>query len=84
MATYYIELPHTPEECVAAIKEINRLGYIQHFEWGCKDGHHIGFFRMDAEDENDPFRILPPFIRRNAKVIKVNKFTLEDIQMMHG
>ena len=83
MDTYYIELPHTPEECKAAIKEIYALGYITHFEWGCKAGHHIGFFRMETDDEKEPMRILPPYIRQHAKIFKVSKFSPDDVKMMH-
>jgi hypothetical protein len=73
MNTYYIELPNTGEDCKTAIKSIYAHGYLTHFEWGCKEGHHIGFFSMETEDSQDPLRILPAFMRKNAKVYKVHK-----------
>lgn len=80
---YYIEIEHTQEDCRHALEQLHTNGFLSHFEWGCKEGLHRGFYRMETDDPKDPLRILPSYVREHAKITQVHKFTPKDLDAMH-
>ncbi len=68
------------------VNEFLRAGahYLTHAEWGCDDGEHTAWIIVDAESDVDARRMVPPFIRSTALIVKLNKFTPERIQELHG
>jgi len=80
MDRYLVELPHTQKECMKALKQIESIGTITHFEWGCKDGEHIGYVIIEAESKEQALMVVPTLQRPNAKVIKLTKFTAAEVR----
>jgi hypothetical protein len=83
MDRYLIILPHTDEECVRALKQVEAIGMITHFDWGCKDNDHTGYVCLEAESRNEALLSVPSADRPRARVIKMNKFSPEDVRAMH-
>jgi hypothetical protein len=86
MARYIVEIDHTPEECVAALDSVVAMSreLIGRFDWGCKADHHSGWAVIEAQDEATARRMLPTIVRQSAKVVQINKFTVEDVQSFHA
>ncbi len=83
MDRYMIILPHTQGDCVMALKQIEAIGMITHFDWGCKDNDHTGYVCLEAESKDQALLSVPSFARSKAHVIKLNKFSPDDIRAMH-
>ena len=83
MDRYLIIIPHTLEECVHSLKQIEAIGMITHFEWGCKDGEHTGWAIIEASNKSEAILTVPTMQRNKARVIKLNRFSPEDIQALH-
>lgn len=75
--------PHTQEDCKKAIAEVLAAGYITHFEWGCMDGEHTGWAILEAENAKQAQMAVPPAQRHSARVIRLTKFSLAEIEKMH-
>ena len=67
------------------VNEFLRAGahYLTNAEWGCEAGEHTAWIIVEAEDDADARRMVPPFIRSSAHVVKLNKFTPERIRELH-
>ena len=85
MARFFVELAHTPEDCVADLDSVMAHSHelFARFDWGCKDGEHAGWAILEAQDANTARRLLPTFIRDRAKVRGVVKFTPDDVKGFH-
>lgn len=84
MERYLIETPHTDENCLALIDELNAQGYLQHFDWGCRAGIHSGWAVIEAENEVQARLCVPPLVRGNARITQLNKFSEEDVAQLHS
>ena len=84
MARFLIEVPHEAEKvaCARAVEILLKTGshFLSHAEWGCLDGEHKGWIILEAENKERAKYMLPPAYRNQAKIIKLNKFTLEQIE----
>ncbi len=85
MAKYLIESPHTEEECLRALDETLGKGtdLLAKFEWGCMAGEHTGWAVTEAASESAARNMLPAFLRAKARVVKVEKFTPQQIKSFH-
>jgi hypothetical protein len=83
MDRFLVIAPHTEEECKQAIKEVLAAGFITHFDFGCLDGKHTGWAVLEAENAKEAMMAVPPAQRRSASIVKLTKFTPEEIQKMH-
>ena len=83
MARFLIEVPHEAEEraCALAIQLLLQTGshYLTNAEWGCFDGEHKGWIIVEVDGKEEARCILPPVYRSQAKIVKLNKFTMEEI-----
>jgi hypothetical protein len=83
MAKYLIEVPHEEETvaCARVVKIFLETGshYLTHAEWGCCDGDHRAWMIVDAESREEARAIVPPPIRDEARVVKLNRFTIDEI-----
>jgi hypothetical protein len=84
MERYLIETPHTAENCLALVGEINAQGYLSNFDWGCRAGVHTGWAVIEAEDEAQARLAVPPLVREHAHLVRVNKFDACDIASLHA
>ena len=83
MERYLIETPHTEQDCKLLIDQIYAMGYLYHFDWGCKAGIHSGWAIIEADNEADARLAVPPMVRSKAKVIQLNKFS-HDLKSKHA
>ena len=91
MSKFLIEVPH--EENLLACAHVVEifLNYGSHFatkaDWGCTDGVHKAWITIETDNKEDARNILPPAYRAQASIIKLNKFTKEEINEileLHG
>ncbi len=83
MDRFLVVSPHAAEECKDAIMQVLAIGYITHFDWGCLDGDHTGWATVEASSPQEALMAVPTAQRRNARVIRITKFSPEEIERMH-
>jgi hypothetical protein len=85
MEKYFVQSPHTPKECLRALDEIlaNGPGNLAKYEWGCMAGDHTGYAIVEARSESEAKETIPAFLRGKARVVKVDKFTPDQIREFH-
>jgi hypothetical protein len=83
MARFLIEVPHEPERVACARVVHAFLSSGSHFlaqaDWGCNDGHHSAWMIVDVDSKEDARAIVPPPFRSEARIIGLNKFTIDQI-----
>jgi hypothetical protein len=86
MQRYMIEVAHehTYADCVRVLDTFLTYGshFVTHADWGCMAGDHTAWVIIEATDEAEARQVLPPVFRPKAKVVKLNKFTPEQIREM--
>ena len=84
MAKFLIEVHHEAEEraCALAIEILLKTGshWLTNAEWGCMDGEHKAWVIVEVDSKEDARGILPPVYRSSAKIVKLNKFSMEQIE----
>ena len=83
MDRYLIETPHRAEDCVHLLQLVNATGYLTHFDWGCMSGVHTGWAIIEAGSEAEARLVVPPLVRKEARVVKVTKFEAADVMRLH-
>ncbi len=83
MARFLIEVPHEDEvaACTRAVEIFLNTGshFLSNADWGCLDGEHKAWIILEADDKEEARFVVPPAYRRQARIVALNKFTLEDI-----
>lgn len=83
MARFLIEVPHEAEEraCALVVQIFLKTGshYLTNAEWGCMDGEHKAWIIVEAESKENARIVLPPAFRSEARIVKLNRFTMEEI-----
>lgn len=85
MSLYLVRSPHTAEDCLRALDAEMAKGptVLEKFVYACNDGNHTGYAIIEAKSKTDAWDIVPDFLRRDALVLKVDKFTPEEIRSFH-
>ena len=83
MPKFLVVSNHTGDDCIKALQETLAIGYLTHFEWGCKDGVHTGWAMLEAESKAQAMLSVPTFLRNEAKVILLTQFDPEKVRRMH-
>ena len=83
MKRFLVISHHKGEDCVKALKEALAIGYLTHFDWGCKDGIHTGWAILEAEDKAQAMLSIPTFLRGQGQVVQLTKFDPEKVLAMH-
>lgn len=88
MSRFLIEVPHEAEmvACARAVRLLLSTGshFLTHADFGCEDGEHTGWIIVDVDSKEEARAILPPAYRSQAKIIKLNRFTLEELDEIIG
>jgi hypothetical protein len=83
MARFLIEVPHedSRKACALAVKILLSSGshYLTNADYGCLDGEHKAWIIIEADSKQEARLIIPPVYRQAVKVVKLNKFSLKDI-----
>jgi hypothetical protein len=84
MARYLIEVPHEPEvqACARVVQVFLATGshLLTHADWGCMDAEHSAWIIVEADNKEQARYVVPPAFRAGAKIIGLNKFTMEQIE----
>ena len=84
MARFFVEVPHEAEKvaCALAVRILLTTGshFLTHADFGCLDGVHKAWIIVDAGSKEEVRSILPPAYRSQSKIVKLNKFSLEEIE----
>jgi hypothetical protein len=84
MARFLIEVPHESEAvaCIRAVEILLRTGshFITHADFGCYDGDHRAWIIVVVESGDEARNTVPVEYRAQARVVKLNRFTLDDIE----
>ena len=83
MDRYLIETQHTQKDCLQMLDLLNAQGYLTHFDWGCKAGVHTGWAVIEAKNEAEALLVVPPLVRGQARVVKLNKFDSAMLDQLH-
>ena len=82
MPRFLIEVPHDPAPiaCTRAVEVLLRTGshFLTHADWGCKDNEHKAWIIMDFDSRHDALNTVPVDFRKDAKVVELNWFTLDE------
>jgi hypothetical protein len=86
MSRYLIISPHTAEECLTALDAVSAQGEekLNSWDWGCKAGDHTGYTVVQAESQEAALKSVPESLRKKARAIKLNKFTMDEIKSFHA
>ena len=84
MKRFIVISRHKGADCVRALKEVTAIGYLTHFDWGCKDGDHTGWAILEADNKAEAMMSVPTFLRDQAAVVQLTKFEVGEVQAMHG
>jgi hypothetical protein len=49
-------------------------------DWGCPDDVHKAWFIVDVGSREEAAAILPPLLRRDATIIALQRYALQDFQ----
>lgn len=83
MAKFLIEVPHEAEKiaCYRAAEVFLKSGshFLTHADWGCIDGEHKAWIIIEADSRENAKSVLPPAFRSQARIIRLNRFSLEEI-----
>ena len=84
MSKYMVEVAHEAEKiaCLRAAQILLKSGshFLTNANFGCLDGEHKAWITVDVNNKEEAQAILPPEYRSIAKIVKLNKFTLEEIE----
>ena len=81
MPRYLIEVPHSEEETECAQVALSFLEsgshYLTNADWGCEDGVHSAWIIVEAETREAARWVVPPVMRQEARITRLNKFAKE-------
>lgn len=83
MPKFLVVSNHKGEDCIKALQETLAIGYLTHFDWGCKDDVHTGWAILEAENKAQAIMSVPTFLRADATVILLTQFEPERVRRMH-
>ena len=83
MPKFLIEVPHEEETvaCATVVQVFLASGshFLTHADWGCMDGEHAAWMIVDVDTKAEALAIVPPAFRTGAKIVALNKFSMEQI-----
>ena len=84
MSRFLIEVAHEPKklECERAVRMFLETGshFMTNADWGCSDGEHKAWIVVDLDTKEDALLIVPPQFRNNAKITRLEKFSMDDVE----
>jgi hypothetical protein len=84
-AKYLVIAPHTAEQCLATLDEINSQNAkaLSAWDFGCKSGDHTAYMTVTAASDEEVKAMLPASMKDSAKIVKLSKFTPAELKMAH-
>jgi len=88
MGRFLIEVEHEAEEvaCARAAKILIESGsrFLTHADFGCYDGEHKAWIVVEVDSKEEARHMLPPAYRRNARIVGLNRFTIDELDGLLG
>jgi len=88
MTRFLIEVPHEEQEvaCARAVETFLQTGshFLVNADWGCSDGEHKAWMILEVESKEDAQLVLPPSLRPEARIVRLNKYTMKDVEESLG
>ena len=88
MPKFLIEVPHEADQlaCAQVVKLFLTTGshFLTHAEWGCMDGEHVAWIVVDVDSKEEARCIVPPAFRSQARIVALNRFSMEQIEGVLG
>jgi hypothetical protein len=86
LARFLIEVPHEGDflACAKVVQVFLSTGshLLSHADWGCMDGNHSAWLIVDVDCREDALQVVPPAFREQARIVALNKFTMEQIDTL--
>jgi len=84
-SVYFVQVPHTKEQCMKSLESMKSKGdaVLSQFEYGCMSGDHTAYGFLKGSSEANIKQMLPTTELANAKIVKVKKFTVAEIESLH-
>ncbi len=86
MPKFLIEVPHQADQqaCARAVEVFRSTGshFLTHADWGCLDGVHSAWIMVEVESKAEALAIVPPVFRPVAEVVRLNQFSMAEIEPM--
>jgi hypothetical protein len=83
MARFLIEVPHEEEElaCARVVEVFLKTGshFLTHADWGCMDREHKAWIIVEVDSKEEARNVIPPAFRSQARIVSLNRFTMEEI-----
>jgi hypothetical protein len=87
MPRYMIEASHDPQPkaCARLLNSLLQGGahILSNVDFGCEEGVHTAWIIVEAENDHYARLMVPPVIRDTALLVKLNKYTPDQIKEMH-
>jgi hypothetical protein len=84
MPRFLIEVPHDSDTvtCARAVQVFLATGshFLTNADWGCRDGDHRAIIVAEVDSKDEARAIVPVAFRKDAKVVRVGKFTMAQIE----
>jgi hypothetical protein len=83
--SFMVISPHTKQECLDALDGISYQGKeaLSNWGFGCMSGDHTAYGFYEAENEEAARKMIPENVRSKARVLKIDKFTQDQIKSFH-
>lgn len=85
MPEFMIEVPHSAEECFAAVSEALRhpdaSGLIATTYWGCAAGVHTAWIVHRLADVSEARALVPRLLSDTARVVELTRLSLSEVQV---
>ena len=86
MPRFLIEIRHSGQRdhCAKSLHALMEYGshLVTHAEFGCDDGVHAGWLIVDVDNRDEAMHLVPPEFRADARVIRLRKWTREQIEAL--
>jgi hypothetical protein len=80
---YLVISTHSPEQCLHTLDQFADAGKsLKTFDFGCKAGDHTAYAIVPAASDEDARNTLPAPMRASARVIRLDRFTTDQIRAM--
>ena len=84
MPKFLIEVAHEAEvvACARVVEVFLKTGshFLTNADWGCLDDQHSAWILVEVDSKKEALQIVPPAFRSQAKIVKLNKFTMMEIE----
>jgi len=82
---FFIIASHTPEQCKKSMEDLKASDKIplSNFDFGCNYNDHTFYGFADGYSESDVRNSLPLILQTNAKIKRVDKLSVSEIEKLH-